>query len=147
MNNKNTTAILMKNVDVEPNRIPMLEISFPIAELDGKVRKFYLCPYRGYGFQVVENQQGDCAIGIIVGSLRGVCEAVGMYKAETIASLAYAGFSEWWERRSTYTQGIEKPSFSLFNRDHIFHYANEQEEINHHELQAFLEDCEKWIMR
>ena len=111
------------------------------------VRHFYLCPYRNYGFQVCENKSGDCAMGIICGSLRGVLEAAGIYKEETLASLAYAGFSEWWERRSTYTQGIEKPSFSLFNRNHIFHYADENEEANHKEIQAFLEDCEKWIMR
>ena len=131
---------LMKN---ETERtIPTLQIN---VMSDGNVLKsFYLTPYRRYGFQVTINMDGDCAIGVIVGSIKAVVEASGMYQHETFASLAYAGFSEWWER-CKYTEGAEKPEFRLFNRETILTYSSELEEHNHKEVQKWINESFKWL--
>lgn len=138
----------MKNIEfnlmnaTENHTIPTLQIN---VMSDGNVLKsFYLTPYRRYGFQVTINMDGDCAIGVICGSIKGVVEASGMYQHETFASLAFAGFSEWWER-CNHIEGAEKPEFRLFNRETILTYSSDLEKHNHEQVQAWIDESFKWL--
>lgn len=134
--------IKLENMKVEEGRIPTLRIE---VSHDNEKRHYYLVPYRRYGFQVCTSMSGDNAQGIIVGDISAVCEAGGnSYRHEVFASLAYAGFTEWFER-TRFVNGEERIRFSFFNRPAGYlQYDSEQEHENHAQIQQWLTDAEIW---